>query len=403
MLGVEKMNIGIFTDAYYPQINGVVISTQILKEELENLGHKVTVITVSDPNIENDQEGVLRLKSIPFAVLPNFRVGQVYSHKMMKTIKALNLDIIHTQTEFSLGIFARIISRRLNIPIVHTYHTMYEDYTHYFSPKRMEKTAKRITQKLSCYLCKTVDSVIVPTKKVEDKFIEYGFKKAINVIPTGVNLRPFNPSSYTSKDIQETRKELNIDNSSKVILYLGRLAKEKSIDVLVKAMPDVLKKNPNTILLIVGDGPEMSPLKSLAETLGCRQNVVFAGKKPWATIGKYYQVATVFVSASTSETQGLTYIEAMAAKKPVIAKYDTNLEDTISDGINGRFFFEDQELAPLLSNVLKDELLARYLAKNGYDSVKNASSVVFGESVEEVYYNTVNAKYHQLYGQESVM
>lgn len=397
------MNIGIFTDAYYPQINGVVISTQILKEELENLGHKVTVITVSDPNIENEQEGVLRLKSIPFAVLPNFRVGQVYSHKMMKAIKALNLDIIHTQTEFSLGIFARIISKRLHIPIVHTYHTMYEDYTHYFSPKRMEKTAKKMTQKLSCFLCKTVDSVIVPTKKVEDKLIDYGFKKAINVIPTGVNLRPFEPSYYSLKDVQETREELNIDKSNKVILFVGRLAKEKSIDVLLNAMPDVIKKNPNTILLIVGDGPEMDNLKALAENLRCQKNIVFAGKKPWATIGKYYQVATVFVSASTSETQGLTYIEAMAAKKTVIAKYDTNLEETISDGITGRFFFEDHELAPLLNNVLKDELLSRYLAKNGYDSVKNASSVVFGESVEEVYYNTVNAKYHQMYGKESVM
>lgn len=397
------MNIGIFTDAYYPQINGVVISTQILKEELENLGHKVTVITVSDPNIENEQEGILRLKSIPFAVLPNFRVGQVYSRKMMKAIKALDLDIIHTQTEFSLGIFARIISKRLHIPIVHTYHTMYEDYTHYFSPKRMEKTAKRMTQKLSCFLCKTVDSVIVPTKKVEDKLIDYGFKKAINVIPTGVNLRPFEPSHYSLKDVQETRAELNIENSNKVILFVGRLAKEKSIDILLNAMPDVIKANPNTILLIVGDGPEMNNLKALAETLRCQKNIVFAGKKPWATIGKYYQVATVFVSASTSETQGLTYIEAMAAKKPVIAKYDTNLEETISDGITGRFFFEDHELAPLLNNVLKDELLSRYLAKNGYDSVKNASSVVFGESVEEVYYNTVNAKYHQLYGKESVM
>ncbi|MBI9012774.1 MAG: glycosyltransferase family 4 protein [Clostridiales bacterium] len=397
------MNIGIFTDAYYPQINGVVISTQILKEELENLGHKVTVITVSDPNIENEKEGVLRLKSIPFAVLPNFRVGQVYSHKMMKTIKALNLDIIHTQTEFSLGIFARIISKRLNIPIVHTYHTMYEDYTHYFSPKRMEKTAKKITQKLTCYLCKTVDSVIVPTKKVEDKLIDYGFKKAINVVPTGVNLRPFEPSHYSLKEVQETREELNIDKSSKVILYVGRLAKEKSIDVLLKAMPDVINETPDAILLIVGDGPEMINLKALAENLGCQNHIVFAGKKPWASIGKYYQVASVFVSASTSETQGLTYIEAMAAKKPVIAKYDTNLEETISDGITGRFFFEDQELAPLLNNVLKDELLSRYLSKNGYDSVKNASSVIFGESVEEVYYNTVNAKHHQMYSKESVM
>jgi len=397
------MNIGIFTDAYYPQINGVVISTVILKEELENLGHKVTVITVSDPNIDNDQSDVLRLRSIPFAVLPNFRVGQVYSHKMMKEIKALNLDIIHTQTEFSLGIFARIIAKKLHIPIVHTYHTMYEDYTHYFSPKRMEKTAKRMTQKLSCYLCRTVDSVVVPTKKVEDKLVDYGFKKDINVIPTGVNLRPFEPSQYSQSDISHTRRELNLDQHEKVILFVGRLAKEKSIDVIIKSMPDVLKENPSTKLVIIGDGPEMKNLKTLASDLECLDSVLFAGKKPWATIGKYYQIASVFVSASTSETQGLTYIEAMAARKPVIAKFDTNLEQTITDGVTGRFFYEDSELGLLLNNVLRDELLSRYLAKNGYDSVKNASSVEFGKSIEKVYKNTLNAKYSYMNIQESIM
>jgi 1,2-diacylglycerol 3-alpha-glucosyltransferase len=280
---------------------------------------------------------------------------------------------------------------------------MYEDYTHYFSPKRMEKTAKKITQKLTCYLCKTVDSVVVPTKKVEDKLVDYGFKKDINVVPTGVNLRPFEPTQYSQSDISNTRIELNLDQTSKVILFVGRLAKEKSIDVIVKSMPDVLKENPLTKLVIIGDGPEMKNLKSLALELDCQDNVIFAGKKPWATIGKYYQVANVFVSASTSETQGLTYIEAMAARKPVLAKYDTNLEETIRDGITGRFFYDDTELAPLLNNVLKDELLARYLAKNGYDSVKNASSVVFGKSIESVYMNTLSDKYTEHYFKESIM
>ena len=385
------MNIGIFTDAYYPQINGVVISTQTLKEELENLGHHVTVITVSDPTIEHDQENVLRIKSIPFAVLPNFRVGQLYSRRLMKQIKALNLDIIHTQTEFSLGIFARIVAKQLNIPVVHTYHTMYEDYTHYFSPKIMDRAAKKVTQKLSCYLCRTVDNVVVPTGKVEEKLINYGFKKDINVVPTGVNLRPFSPQKYSQKELSASREVLSINSDDKVILFVGRLAKEKSIDTIIDALPEVVAKNPKTIFLVVGDGPEMTHLHTQVELLNLDAHVIFAGKKPWSEIGKYYQLADVFVSASMSETQGLTFIEAMAAKKPVVAKYDTNLIGTIDDGVNGRFFYENNELAPILLDILNDDLLSHYLSRNALDTAERFSSEKFGRAIESVYYNTLEA------------
>lgn len=383
------MNIGIFTDAYYPQINGVVISTQILKEELENQGHHVTIITVSDPNIVEDHDNVLRISSIPFAILPNFRVGSVYSRRIMKQLKALNLDIIHTQTEFTLGIFARIVAKQLNIPIVHTYHTMYEDYTHYFSPKRMEKAARKVTRKLSCYLCRTVDNVIVPTKKVEDKLIDYGFRKDINVIPTGVNLRPFDPSTYTSSEIAAVREEVGLDDSDQAILFVGRIAKEKSIDVIVKSMPQVLQANRYAKLVIIGDGPEVANLKTLTKSLSIEDKVIFTGKKPWKNIGKYYQIASVFVSASTSETQGLTFIEAMAAKKPVVAKYDTNLTETINDGVNGRFFFTDDQLGPILINILDDELLSKSLSNQAYQTATYFSSITFAESVAKVYEKTI--------------
>jgi len=389
------MNVGIFTDAYYPQINGVVISTQILKEELERLGHHVTVITVSDPNILEDQENVLRIRSVPFAVLPNFRVGQLYSRSIKKKIKALNLDIIHTQTEFSLGIFARIVAKQLNIPIVHTYHTMYEDYTHYFSPKVMDKAAKRVTQKLSCYLCRTVDNVVVPTKKVEDKLVDYGFKKDINVVPTGVNLRPFESSRYDHKLISLTKKSLGLNADDKVVLFVGRLAKEKSIDTIIKSMSKVIMNNKKAKFLVIGDGPELSNLKHLSNELDLSDHVIFAGKKPWSEIGLYYQLADVFVSASKSETQGLTFIEAMAAKKAVVAKYDTNLIGTIHDGLNGRFFYEDNELADILVDLLHDELLNRYLANNALKTAESFSGEKFGKSIESVYLNTLSYNINQ--------
>lgn len=390
------MNIGIFTDAYYPQINGVVISTQILKDELEKLGHHVTIITVSDPNIEEDQENVLRLSSIPFAILPNFRIGKFYSRRVMKAIKSLNLDIIHTQTEFSLGIFARIVAKQLNIPIIHTYHTMYEDYTHYFSPKKMEKAAKKMTQKLSCYLCQTVDNLIVPTEKVEHKLMDYGFQKEINVIPTGVNLRPFEASYYKHTHISELKKSMGFSTEDKIILFVGRIAKEKSIDIILNALPKTLEATPHVKFLVIGDGPELNRLKEMTASLNLNETVVFAGKKPWADIGQYYQLADLFVSASTSETQGLTYIEAMAARKPVIAKYDTNLEDIIEDGVNGRFFYDNDELSAMMSTILNDNMTAEYLSTNAYETAKQLSSVKFGESVQNLYYKTLGISNQQM-------
>lgn len=383
------MNIGIFTDAYYPQINGVVISTRILKNELELLGHTVTIITVSDPKIKTMQEGVLRLPSIPFAVLPNFRVGSIYSYKMMKEIKKLNLDIIHTQTEFSLGIFARIVAKRLNVPIVHTYHTMYEDYSHYFSFKLIDKYAKKFARRMSKVICNRVNNLVVPTKKVETALKEYGLKRNINVIPTGVDIKPFNPSAFTEEDLLETRREVGLNKTDPVLLFVGRLAKEKSIDTIIKSFEKVLKHQPQTKLLIIGDGPEMSHLKKIAKQNHCDHAVIFTGKKAWETIGSYYQIADIFVSASMSETQGLTYIEAMAAKKVVIAKYDTNLDDVIIDGYNGRFFSDDQTLADIIIEQLQDELSSHYLSKNALHSVGEMSSEHFGKSIEAIYYQTV--------------
>lgn len=386
------MNIGIFTDAYYPQINGVVISTQILKNELTKLGHNVTIITVSDPRVNEEKLDVLRLPSIPFAVLPNFRVGSFYSRRIMKEIKRLNLDIIHTQTEFSLGIFARIVSKYLSIPLVHTYHTMYEEYTHYFSTKIIDKYAKTFAKKMSKIICNSVDSIIVPTAKVKTALIDYGIKNKVNIVPTGVDLKPFSKYLYSENEINKAKLELGLNKEDKVILFVGRIAKEKSVDIIINNMPEVIKHDPQIKLLIIGGGPETEHLKALSRKINCSNSIIFAGEKPWCEIGKYYQIGDVFVSASTSETQGLTYIEAMAAELPVIAMYDTNLDEVIIDGVNARFFYEEGELGNIILDLLNNDLLTKYLTKNAYDCIAPLSSEQFGKSIESIYYNTLSNK-----------
>lgn len=386
------MNIGIFTDAYYPQVSGVVTSTMILKSELIRLGHSVTIITVTHPDVE-EMEGIIRLPSIPFFLLPSQRVGVIYSRKIMNKIKKLDLDIIHTQTEFSIGIFGRIVAKRLDIPVVHTYHTMYEDYMHYVSRGIMIKPASELAKKITKLYCRDCSAIIVPTIKVKDALWEYGLRRSIDVIPTGVNIEPFKRSNYNERLINDEKKALGISEKQPVVLFIGRLAKEKSVDVIINGMKELTKKIPNCKLLIIGDGPERENLQALSIEIGLGKIVVFAGEKPYADIGKYYQMGDVFVGASLTETQGLTFAEAMAAKIPVVAKYDKNLDGIIEDEVNGRLFYKDEELAEILSQVLMNKEEAMLMVKNAYDGIELLSSKCFGENVEKVYMEVEKQSY----------
>lgn len=378
------MNIGIFTDAYYPQVSGVVTSTMILKNELIRLGHSVIIITVAHPDVE-EQEGIIRLPSIPFFLLPSQRVGMIYSHKIMNKIKKLDLDIIHTQTEFSIGLFGRIVAKRLDIPVVHTYHTMYEDYMHYVSRGIMIKPASELARKVSKLYCRDCSAIIVPTIKVKNALEQYGLIRHIDVIPTGVNIEPFKKSNYNEEHIKDEKKFFGINETEPVVLFIGRLAKEKSVHIIINSMKWLIKKIPNCKLLIVGDGPERENLEFLVKELGIEKSVIFAGEKPWGEIGKYYQMGDVFVGASVTETQGLTFAEAMAAQIPVVAKYDKNLDGIIHDKVNGRIFYKDENLAETLFEVLMDKEQCALMVKNAYDEIGPLSSRCFGESVEKVY------------------
>ncbi|MBU3189051.1 glycosyltransferase family 4 protein [Clostridium bowmanii] len=386
------MNIGIFTDAFYPQVSGVVTSTLILKNELIRLGHNVTIITVAHPDVD-EEEGIMRLPSIPFFLLPSQRVGMIYSRKIMIKIKKLDLDIIHTQTEFSIGIFGRIVAKKLDIPVVHTYHTMYEDYIHYVSRGIMLKPASQFAKKVSKLYCRDCSAIIVPTMKVKDALHEYGLTRHIDVIPTGVDIEPFERSNYDEDLIKDEKKSFGINETEPVVLFIGRLAKEKSVDVIINSMKELIVKIPNCKLLVVGDGPERENLEALVLELDIEKSVVFTGEKPWSKIGRYYQMGDVFVGASLTETQGLTFTEAMAAQIPVVAKYDKNLDDLIQDKTNGRIFYNDEDLAGILYEVLMDKEECATMVKNAYNAIEPLSSKCFGENVEKVYMEVERQNY----------
>jgi 1,2-diacylglycerol 3-alpha-glucosyltransferase len=379
------MNIGIFTETYYPQINGVVTSIRALEKQLNNQGHKVYIFTTTHPDAK-PRPRIFRLPSMPFWSMPSHRVAFTFSPKALKIIKDLDLDIIHTQTEFPMGLLGKTAATFFNIPIVHTYHTMYEDYVHYIL--RGYVVTPKMAKDFSKLFCNSAEAVIAPSQKVYNVLRDYGVKRDIEIIPTGIDLEPFKRSNFNLEELNALRATYNLKPETPVILSLGRLAKEKSIDVIIKAMPDLLKKMPDAKLLIVGDGPGRASLEELVSELNINDYVIFAGQQPWVDVPKFYNLANVFVTASVTETQGLTYAEAMAAQTPVVAKKDDNIVGLLKDQVNGRIFTDNAELPTILHDILTNKQASQKYTAQAYMDVQAFSSEQFGKSVIELY-NTV--------------
>lgn len=379
------MNIGLFTETYYPEINGVANSVYMLKTELEEIGHTVYVFTTTTPGAPAFEHNVFRVPSLPCALITERRVGLFYQPKLASLIKKLNLDLIHTHTEFSLGIFGRIMAKELKLPMVHTYHTIYEDYTHYITHiKTLDKRAKAFVRVFTKICCNTVEQVIVPTEKVRELLLKYCVFRDISVVPTGVNLKKFNPELYAKEDVLKLRQQFGVKPEDKVLLYLGRISREKNISEIIDAMPEYMGSRAGVKFLIVGGGPETEHLRQMVADIRMQDRIIFTGPKPWDNIGFFYQLGDVFVSASQSETQGLTYIEAMAAGLPVVAKKDKCLEDILEPGWNGYDFTDRDGLIKGLDAIFFNKDGMPY-GEHAKLKVRKYSSEEFARNVEKVY------------------
>ena len=385
------MKIGIFSDTYFPQLNGVATSIRTLATALEARGHNVYIFTPSDPRCYEgyDTLHVHRLPSIPVRFVRDYRAGYVFSPFLAKKIIDLDLDIIHTQTEFCLGALGRFISTTQGIPLIHTYHTMYEDYVHYIGGGHI--ISKEMARDFSGIYCNSATAVIAPTRKTEQLLKSYGVTKPISVIPTGINTSNFRKDKFSPEEILELRATLGLEADTPVIISIGRIAKEKSIDVVIAALPKLIEKLPDLKMVIVGEGNEIENLGKFAESIGVGDHVMFTGGKPWDEIGKYYQLGNVFCSASVSETQGLTFAEAMAAGVPVVAKKDECIENIITDNATGMLFESDEELPDLLYRVLTDKHLSARLSRASVEAMEALSVEAFADSVENLYQDILNS------------
>lgn len=383
------MRIGLFTDTYPPYINGVSTSVAMLKNALEKKGHIVYVVTVGNKTLKyeyDEHEKVVRIPGVPIGIY-DYRLSKIYPLSMINIMKEWKLDVIHSHTEFSVGIFARLFAKQFNIPLVHTYHTLYEDYTHYVTKGYFEKSSKKIVEYLTKFYCdKTANELIVPTNKIYKLFKEkYKFNKNIHIIPTGIEIERFFKENIDNKLIDTLRKRFNFSKKDFIITFVGRLAAEKNVEFLLNAHQKIIKNYPSIKLLIIGDGPDKEKYEELTKDLNIEKNVIFNGKAAWEEMPYYYHCSDIFATASRSETQGLTVIEAMASEKTPLCINDESFLGTITNELNGLIFETEEEYITHVITLYKNDNLLKYYNKQARIQAEHCSSASYAEKVLEVY------------------
>lgn len=377
------MKILITTDLFTTSTNGVVTSVRNLYEELTEKGHDVRILTLSGDHESHKDGHIYYIKSVSIGfVYPDVRMPISYHNRLIRELIEWKPDVVHSQCEFFSFQFAQRIARLTGAPIVHTYHTLYEQYITYLMPSKF--IGKRVVRRLSRMRLKKVKRVIAPTSKVEDALRGYGVKADIQVVPSGISLEQHH-YRISDEERQNKRQELGIPDSHHVLLNLGRLGTEKNLEELLDYFAKALQQVAELTFLVVGDGPDKQHLEKLAKELGIEKNMVFTGMVAPNEVQKYYQLADIFVNASTSETQGLTYIEAAANGLPLLCRKDPCLTDVVKDGINGYEYTNFDEFMEHLNDILKNPEWRENASEQSEKIAESFGKEHFVESIEEIY------------------
>ena len=390
------MRIGIFSETYAPYISGLVTSEIMLKKALEKQGHEVYVVTANLESFKyeyNEEEKVLKIPGIPTGIYDS-RMTSIYPIQAVNKIKSWKLDVIHSQTEFAIGTFARLMARQYNIPLVHTYHTMYEDYIYYITKGYFERSSKKLVEYLTKFYCdKTATELIVPTTKTYKLFKEkYKVEKNINIIPTGIEVERFFKENIDTKELVVLRKTLRLDKKDFIILFVGRLGEEKNVEFLINAHKDLINKHPNIKLIIVGDGPDKEKYEELTSKLDLEKSIIFTGKTAWDEMPYYYHISDIFATASKTETQGLTVIEAMASNVVPVCMKDEAFESMITDELNGLIFRNKEEYIEKILRLYENPTELERLDKQARIQAETYSSKYYADKVLAVYQRAIKEK-----------
>ncbi len=319
------MKILFVSECYHPVRNGVVAVIDTLTEQLRKRGHEVVIVAPKHPKASNDPEGVVRVPSLPNPFYPDYPAAIPWARQLPQVIEAFKPDIVHTHSFMWLSRFALQHARRYGIPVVTTFHTLVTEYLHYAPFPRW--ISLPIVAKLVASFCNECRVVIIVSPIAETLLRSFGVKTPIEFIPTGVDADQFGRG-----DGFRVRKELGIPSTASVLLYVGRIAKEKNVAFLLEALSPLLAERPRTYLVLVGDGPEMTTMKRKAKILPGGERIIFAGSRPRSEIPNFHAAADIFVFASVTEMQGFALAEAMMAGLPVVVIGEGGIKHFVKEG-----------------------------------------------------------------------
>lgn len=379
----DSLRVAMFTNNYLPFIGGVPISIERLRRGLAALGHEVLVVAPGQGEADASQEeGVVRLPSVAFGKDSDFRLANIFLPRVFREVKSFRPDVIHVHHPFWVGSLGLWLARRLGVPAVYTYHTRFEHYAHFVPvPGRLFKNL------ISHYLIKRFanrcSGVVVPTPSAREYLRTLGVTTRILVQPTGIEHQAFRDVDPEAVDAQ--RRRLGLDGEP-VLVSVSRVSREKNIDFLIEAVGELWRRGARFRFVLIGDGPDRSRIEARIEELGLEDVVLMTGAVPSEEMPRYCALGEVFLFASTTETQGMVVLEAMAAGMPVVAVRSSGIDDLVHNGFNGYKTREERDAwVTKVEEVLADDALRATLARNAQSFAEEHGIEPFAEEVLRFY------------------
>ncbi len=375
------MNVGIFTESYPPLINGVSTSVQTLIAQLEQAGHTVYVFTSRYPHFQDERPGVFRFPSFNSIVERDYVLPIPFSPRIQRAIPALKLDIVHSQSPFFLGVFARRIAHSLQIPHVATNHTLYTEYAHYFPLPTVAITRRLLVAWMHGFY-NSCDRILAPSEMTRRVLTDdYGVSAPVTVVPTAIPAPP-----YVLARPADVKQELGLPPDACILLFVGRLAPEKNLDLLLKAFARIAGKTSDTYLVLAGSGKSRGALEKQARALGIHRRMRLTGFLGRTKLDPLYQAADVFLFPSKTETQGLAVGEALAAGLPCVVVNAGGAPESVRDGTDGFLVADDPvPMAERTLEVLADPALRRRMADEARRGATGRTPANIGGRVVAVY------------------
>ena len=380
------MKILLISDVYFPRVNGVSTSIRTFTEQLQMLGHTIHLIAPEYGVKTEDEAWITRVPARSIYFDPEdklMKVGEIL--KRLPSLKGQQFDLIHIHTPFIAHYAGLKLGKLLQIPVVETYHTFFEDYLHHYLPWIPRKLAKGLARFISKKQCNQVDAIVAPSQPMLDVLRTYGINTQAEVIATGLQAH-----SFTDADGDAFRQQYAIDVARPMLLYVGRVAFEKNIHFLLKVVKQLSEVMPEVLFVITGEGPAEASLHAAVSTLGIENNVQFIGYlNREKELNACYKAADIFIFASKSETQGLVLLEAMAQGTPVVAIAELGTASILVEGEGAMIAPEDEAaFMQKVRNLLANPVHCRYLgeraksyAQNNWSAAKQADRMVqfYGE------------------------